>query len=83
MLQVIFPKALILGSIHVLVDTTAIGLVICPVAVIDIAIDMDKATFTMGSILSPLSTVLGSVIPSLLAEPISESTLPLTFVDGA
>ena len=65
------------------VNTTAIGLVIGPIAVIDITIDVDETAFAVSSVLSPLSAVFGSIIPGLLAKTIAETTLPLACVDGS
>ena len=66
-----------------LVNASAIGLIIGPVAVVDVAINVDKSTLPMGSVLSPLSTVLGSIGPRLLAKTVTEATLPLACVNGA
>ena len=82
MLQIIFPHALVLCPIHMFVDSTAIRLIVRPVAIVDISINVDESTFSMGSVLTPLTTVLGPVIPSLFAETIAEATLPLACVDS-
>jgi len=66
----------------VFVDSTAIRLIVCPVAIVDISINVNETTFSMGSVLTPLTTVLGPVIPSLFAETITEATLPLACVDS-
>ena len=82
MLQVVLPHALVLGPIHVLVNTATVGLVVSPVSIIDVPINMDKAALTMGPILTPLTAVSGSIVPRLLAHAIPEATLPLALVDG-
>ena len=81
-LEIILPHALILGPIHVLVNTTAVRFVISPVSIVDVAVHVDKATLAMSPVLSPLATVLSSVVPGLLAKAISETSLPLTGVNG-
>lgn len=82
MLQVVFPHALILGAVHMLVDTTSIGLVIGPVSVVNVAVDVDKSALAVSTVLTPLTTVLGTVGPGLLTEAVTESALPLACVDG-
>ena len=77
MLEIILPHALVLSTVHMLVDTTAICLVIGPVAVIDVAIHVDKSSLAMSSVLTPLTAVLGPIVPSLLAKAITEAALPL------
>ena len=83
MLQVILPHALVLGTINVLVNAATIGLVIGPISVIDISIDMNKATLTMSPILTPFTAIPGSVVPRLLTEAVSEASLPLTCVNSS
>ena len=83
MLKVIFPHALILGSIYVFVNAPSIGLVISPISIVNVSIYVYEAAFAMCSILSPFSTVLGSVVPCLLTEAIAEASLPLACVDGS
>ena len=80
MLQVVFPHALVLGTVHVLVDTAAVGFVVSPISIIDVAVNMNKTAFSMSTILSPLTAVLGPIIPRLLAEAVSETAFPLTGV---
>ena len=66
-----------------LVDAATIGFVIGPVAVIDVAVNVDEAALAVRAVLSPLSRVLGTVIPGLLSKTISEAALPLACVDSA
>jgi hypothetical protein len=67
----------------VLVDTRAIGLIVCPVAIINIAVHMDKFTLTMCSILTPLTSINSTVRPNLFAKPVTESTSPLAIIAGS
>ena len=83
MLEVIFPHAFVLGAIYVFVDSSTISLVVGPVAIVDVAIDMDKASLAMSSIFTPLSTIFRSIVPRLLAKSITEAALPLTGVHGS
>ena len=80
MLQVVFPHALVLGTVHVLVDTAAVGFVVSPISIVDVAVDMNKTAFAMSTILSPLTTVLGPIVPRLLTEAVTEAAFPLTSV---
>lgn len=81
MLQVVFPHSLVLRPIHMFVDTAAVRLVIGPVAVVNVAVHVDKSAFPVGSVLPPLATVFSSIVPGLLAKSISEASLPLACVD--
>ena len=83
MLQVVFPHTLVLGPIHVLVNTASVGLVVGPVAIVDITVDMNKTTFAMSTILSPFTAIPGPIVPRLLTEAVSEATFPLTGVNSA
>ena len=65
------------------VNTAAISLVIGPVAVIDVAVNVNKATLSVSSILTPFARVLSTIAPGLLAESVAETALPLAGVDGA
>ena len=83
MLEIIFPHALVLRTVHMFVNTAPIRLVICPVSIVDIAIDVDESTFTMSTVFTPFTRVLGSVAPSLFTKTITEATLPLACVYGS
>jgi hypothetical protein len=63
-----------------LIDTAAIGFIVGPVAVINVTIDVDKATLSMSSVFTPFTRVLSAVTPGLLAETIAEATFPLASV---
>jgi hypothetical protein len=80
MLEVVFPHPLILRSIHTLVDTETVWFFVFPMAIIDVTISLNEFTFSMSSVLAPLSNVLGTVRPDLLAEAVTELTLPLAGV---
>ena len=82
MLEVVLPHALILSTIDVFVDTAAVGFIVCPVAIINVSINMDESTFAVSSVFTPLTRVLGTITPRLLTETISNSSLPLPSVDG-
>ena len=82
MLQVVLPHALVLRTIHVLVDSASISFIVSPVSIIDVTVNMNESTLAMSSVFSPLARVLGTITPSLLSEAIAETTLPLACVDG-
>jgi hypothetical protein len=82
-LQVILPLSFILSSVNMLVNTIAVGFVICPEAVVDVSIYMDELSLTMGSVLSPLTNVLSTVWPLLLSKSISKATFPLSDVNSS
>jgi len=81
-LKVIFPQSFVLSSIYVLVGSPSICLVICPVPVINISINVDETAFTVGTVLTPLTAVFSTIVPSLFSETVTESSLPLTCVSG-
>jgi len=82
-LKVVLPETLILGTVHVFIDSTAVCLIVCPVAVIDVAIYVDESSLAVGSVFSPFSRVLCTVRPCLLSESITEATFPLASIDSA
>lgn len=63
-----------------LVNATTVRLVIRPVAVVYVTVDVGESAFSVRSVLSPLSTVLGSITPRLLAKSIAETAFPLACV---
>jgi len=82
-LEIILPHSFVLSTIYVLVSTHAIGLVVGPVAIVDVTVNMNESSLAMGSVLPPLSCVGGLVCPNLLAKSISEASLPLTRVHSS
>lgn len=62
------------------VYASAVGFVIGPVPIIDVAVYMDKSTFSVRSVFSPFTAVLRTIRPGLFTESISESTFPLACV---
>lgn len=66
-----------------MVDTIAVGFVVDPVAVIDVSIDVDELSFSVGPIIFPLSLILCTVWPLLDAVAIPEPSNPLSFVGGS
>ena len=83
MLKVIFPHSLVLGTVYMLVYTTSVCFIVSPIAIIDVSVYMDEATLAVSPVFPPFARVFCSVTPSLLTEAISESSLPLTCVNGA
>jgi hypothetical protein len=65
------------------VRTVAIGLIIYPVAFVNITIHMNKLAMTMGSVVLPLTFVPGPIWPDLDTDAISETSDPLASVCGA
>lgn len=59
------------------VDSWPVGLVIRPKTVINIAVNVDELSLTMGSIFTPLARIFGAIRPNLLPVAISESAFPL------
>jgi hypothetical protein len=44
---------------------------------------MHELTLSMGSVLTPLTLILGAIWPLLMPESITEASLPLSCVDGS
>ena len=82
MLKIILPESFILGAVDMLIDSTTISFVICPVAIINISVNMDESTFAVSSVLSPFSSIFSTVGPGLFSKSITESTFPLTSIDS-
>ena len=80
MLQIVLPHALVLRPVDMFVDTAAICLIVGPVSIVDVTIDMDEPALPVGPVLTPLTGVLGSIVPGLLTEAVAEAALPLPCV---
>jgi hypothetical protein len=65
-----------------MIDSVSVGFVIDPIAIVNISINMDELSFSMGSIVLPLPLVLRTIWPLLNSVPISKSTNPLSLVSG-
>jgi len=75
--------AFISGAVHVDVDSLAVGLVVHPVAFVDVAVDMGELAEALGSVVLPVALIACAVGPDLLSIAISEATDPLTSICGS
>lgn len=82
MLKVVSPFAFVLGTVHMLVGTCAVGLIIRPKAIVHISINMKEFTTAVGFVFAPLSDILGAILPYLDPLAISEAAFPLASVGG-
>jgi hypothetical protein len=66
------------------VDTETVSLVVEPLAIIDIAVGVDKSALSVGLIVLPPALVHRSIRPNLLALALADvfALDPLTFVSG-
>ena len=80
MLQVIHPLAFVSRPIHMNVDSLPVGLIVNPVALVDISVDMSELAEAMRPVVLPVTFVAGTVLPNLLAVAVSEPTDPLARV---
>ena len=62
------------------VNALAVGLIIHPIAFINISIDMGEFAESVRSIIFPIALIAGTIAPNLLAIAVTESTDPLTRV---
>ena len=60
-----------------MVHSETISFVIDPVPVIDISINMDELSFSVGSVVFPLAFVLSTIWPLLNTVAVSKTTNPL------
>jgi len=82
MLEVVFPLTFVHGSVHVLIYSWSVCLIVGPEAFVDVSVNVDELAFAMSPVIPPLSNILGAVSPQLLAVAVSKASLPLTIVDG-
>jgi hypothetical protein len=80
MLQIIFPLALISGSILMDIYPVAIGLIIKPFAFENIAIDMPKFSMATSFIQTPVAFILGPILPYLNPIPMLHIPQPLSLI---
>lgn len=66
-----------------MIDTISVGLIVFPLAVIDVTINVSKFTFAMSSIIFPLSLIFGSVRPLLFSIAVTETTDPFAIISGS
>ena len=62
------------------VDALAVGLIIDPIAFIDIAVNMCELAEAVGPVILPISLITSTIRPDLDAKTVSESTDPLACV---
>jgi hypothetical protein len=82
LLLVLEPHPPIHTPIEILKFPKPMGLIILPIAFINISIGMDKPAMTVCLIVEPVSLVAGTILPYLDAEAMSLLALPLPVVDG-
>ena len=77
MLQIVFPVALVSGPVHVDIDTIAVGLVIVPLALEDVAVNVPELALAACFVEPPIPLVPGTIRPDLhtiamlhIAEPL-------------
>jgi len=64
------------------VNTESVSLIVGPLSIVDISVDVHELSLTVSMVLSPLARVLGTIRPMLLTLAVTETSLPLTVVDG-
>ena len=82
MLQIIFPVALIFGSVTVKIWTKAMCFVTNPLAIIQITVCMIEFTLTMCHILDPVTYVFSFIGPILLSVSVSIISQPLALISS-
>lgn len=64
-LAVLSPVSDILCTVHMLVSSATLSLVIVPVALISVSIRVDQATLTVRLVILPVARVLAAIFPQL------------------
>jgi len=82
-LEVVSPLSFVHCSVHVVVDSVAICLVVDPGTVVNVSVNMDELSFSVGAIVFPLPFVLRTVRPALVSESIPESPDPLSIIGSS
>ena len=77
MLQIVHPLSLVARTIHVDVDALAIGLIIDPVTLVDIAVDVSELSEAVCPIILPIALITSTIGPNLDAKTVTEPTDPL------
>jgi hypothetical protein len=84
MLPVFFPVTRVFGAIHVLIGATSLRFIIVPFSLVDIAVRMNKATFSVSLIILPIAAVLAAIFPDLYTLAFSFTFFaPLAMINGA
>jgi len=65
------------------VDSLAVGLVVHPVALVDVTVDMGELSEALGSVILPVALIAGTIGPDLLSIAVSETTDPLASIGGS
>ncbi len=65
MLQIVEPLTFVFGAINVCVLSLPAGLVLLPVALVDVAVCVPELTLAVGLVVDPVAFVLGTVRPDL------------------
>ena len=79
-LQVILPLTLVAGAILMNIDTVAVGLVIKPFALEDVAVHVPELAVAASLIEAPMSFIFGTILPDLHAVAVLHVTEPLASV---
>ena len=62
------------------VDALAVGLIIDPIAFIDIAVNVSELAEAVGPVILPIAFITSTIRPNLDAKTVTESTDPLACV---
>jgi hypothetical protein len=65
-----------------LIDPSSVGFVVCPLAFINISVDMAEFSDALSSVFSPVAHEPSTVRPGLLTPAVSEASFPLAAVDS-
>ena len=77
MLQIIHPLSFIASAIHMDVDALTVGLIIDPIAFVDIAVNVGELAEAMCPVILPISFITSTIGPDLNAKTVTETTDPL------
>jgi len=83
MLEIIFPFAFVPSTILMNVNSIAVGLIVEPLSLEDIAIYMPEFAVSTGLVKAPVALVLSAIFPNLDAVAVLKVSEPLTHVGCA
>jgi len=83
MLQVVFPVPLVAGPVHVDIYTIAVGLIIVPLSLEDIAVNVPELALAACFVEPPIPLVAGTIRPDLDTIAMLHIAQPLSLIHSA
>jgi hypothetical protein len=81
MLLIVKPVSIVLGPVHMNIDSPPVSLIFFPETVEDVPVSIPKLAPAMGLVILPSTLVLSAIRPDLNSVAMPVVFLPLTLVD--